>query len=88
MSSNAGVPQELTSSQRFYYCTRRPIPETLKGEFIGLYMIDGKAIQRIIWRAPEKIEDLSFLCHHAAFAPYYVQDPIAWAPLPDIRPGA
>lgn len=79
--------QPIISDQAYHFTTRRPIPNTLKGEFLGLYMIDNKAVQRIIWRAPEVIEDLRFLCHHAAFAPYYVQDPIAWAPLPKIREG-
>lgn len=60
------------------------IPQAKNHQFLGLYDLNGVKRSMIIWRAPKPIEGLRFLTHDGCDAPYYVNDPLAWAELPKI----
>lgn len=60
-----------------------PIPEG-KDPILGLYKIGKEFEHRIIRRADKFTSGYEFVSQHGANAEYYVQPPIAWAPLPEV----
>jgi hypothetical protein len=56
-----------------------------KEPFLGLYRIGAAYEHRIIRRSREPISPFQFTSDHGAQGPYFVQDPIAWALLPEIH---